>query len=102
MPRDTIVENADEGIDTVQASGTWVLANELENLTLTGTAAINGTGNAADNVLTGNSGANVLTGGAGDDTYVVDAETRLLNWRMRGPNGRELGDASRLRRISRI
>ena len=39
---------------------------------MTGTSAINGTGNAADNVLIGNSAANVLTGGAGNDTYVVD------------------------------
>src|SRR6185437_10604096 len=40
----------------------------LENLTLTGTGAINAVGNALDNVLTGNSGANVLVGGAGADT----------------------------------
>ena len=43
------------------------LAN-IENLTLTGTGAINATGNALNNVLIGNSGANVLTGGAGADT----------------------------------
>ena len=40
----------------------------IENLTLTGTAAINGTGNALDNVITGNDGNNVLTGLAGADT----------------------------------
>jgi hypothetical protein len=40
-----------------------------ENLTLTGTTAINGTGNASNNVLTGNSAANTLSGGAGDDQY---------------------------------
>ena len=37
-------------------------------MTLTGTAAINATGNNLDNVLTGNSAANVLIGGAGADT----------------------------------
>jgi Ca2+-binding RTX toxin-like protein len=42
-----------------------------ENLTLTGDAAINGTGNALNNVLTGNSAGNVLIGGTGDDTYVL-------------------------------
>jgi Ca2+-binding RTX toxin-like protein len=40
----------------------------VENLTLSGTAAINGTGNALDNVITGNSGSNVLNGGDGIDT----------------------------------
>ncbi len=68
---DVVTENANEGIDTVQSSVTWTLGNNFENLTLTGTSAINGTGNALDNVLTGNSAANVLTGGAGNDTYVV-------------------------------
>jgi Ca2+-binding RTX toxin-like protein len=40
----------------------------VENLTLTGTSAINGTGNALANQITGNSGANTLDGGAGADT----------------------------------
>lgn len=42
----------------------------MENLTLTGSAAINGTGNALNNTLTGNNGANVLIGLAGLDTLV--------------------------------
>jgi len=69
---DTIVENAAEGTDLVQASVSYTLAANVENLTLTGTAAINATGNDLANVLTGNSAANVLTGGLGNDTYVVD------------------------------
>ncbi len=68
---DTVTENANEGIDTVQSSLTYTLGSNTENITLTGTTAINGTGNALDNILTGNSGANVLTGGAGNDTYAV-------------------------------
>ncbi|HJU05549.1 MAG TPA: calcium-binding protein, partial [Nitrospiraceae bacterium] len=68
---DSIVENAGGGTDTVQSSLAYTLGTNLENLTLTGSGAINGTGNALDNVITGNSGANVLTGGAGNDTYVV-------------------------------
>jgi Ca2+-binding RTX toxin-like protein len=64
----TITENAGEGTDAVQASVTYTLGANLENLTLTGTGAINGTGNTLDNVLTGNSGNNTLTGGAGNDT----------------------------------
>src|SRR5581483_3911435 len=54
---DTITENANEGTDTVRASITWTLGTNLENLVLTGTSAINGTGNALANTITGN-GAN--------------------------------------------
>lgn len=65
---DVIVENADEGVDTVQSTITVTLDQDLENLTLIGGTSINGTGNADDNVLTGNSAGNVLDGGLGDDT----------------------------------
>jgi len=65
---DVVTENASEGTDTVQSSVTYTLGNNVENLTLTGTTAINGTGNILDNVLVGNSANNTLTGGAGNDT----------------------------------
>jgi trimeric autotransporter adhesin len=65
---DVITEQAGEGADSVSASVTYTLGTNVENLTLTGSAAINGTGNAQDNVLTGNSANNTLTGGAGNDT----------------------------------
>ena len=65
---DVVTELAGEGVDLVQSSITHTLANNVENLTLTGTTAINGTGNALGNVLTGNSGNNTLTGNAGNDT----------------------------------
>lgn len=71
-PGDTVIENANEGNDTVMSNFSYALGANLENLTLTGTAAINGTGNALNNILTGNSAANVLAGGAGDDTYIVN------------------------------
>ncbi|MFN9402380.1 MAG: calcium-binding protein, partial [Dolichospermum sp.] len=67
---DVIIEVASQGIDTVQSSVTFTLANvaTVENLTLTGTTAINGTGNAGNNILTGNSTNNTLNGEDGNDT----------------------------------
>ena len=65
---DVVTEAAGEGTDLIQSSVTYTLGANVENLTLTGTTAINGTGNALNNVLTGNSANNKLTGGAGNDT----------------------------------
>ena len=66
---DVITENVGGGTDTIQSSITFSLATltNIENLTLTGTAAINGTGNAGNNVLTGNAANNILSGGLGND-----------------------------------
>ncbi|MDB9537835.1 calcium-binding protein [Dolichospermum planctonicum CS-1226] len=84
---DTITENANEGTDTIQSSVTLTLATNVENLTLTGTAAINGTGNAGNNVITGNganntldggAGTDTLIGGSGDDIYIVDSTTDII------------------------
>ncbi|TRU67359.1 MAG: hemolysin [Microcystis viridis Mv_BB_P_19951000_S69] len=54
--------------DTFTAAVTTTLAANVENLTLTGTAAINGTGNAGNNVITGNTANNLLNGSGGNDT----------------------------------
>ncbi|MDD1434821.1 hypothetical protein MEO42_27920, partial [Dolichospermum sp. ST_sed6] len=53
--------------DSVFSTVTYTLGDNLENLTLQGTTAINGTGNALNNSITGNAAANVLTGGLGND-----------------------------------
>lgn len=67
------------GTDTVESSVGWTLQPILENLTLTGSAAINGGGNSADNVITANSGANTLTGSGGNDTLVEKGGNDILN-----------------------
>ena len=78
---DVVTEALNEGTDLVQSSVSFTLGANVDNLTLTGTANLNGTGNGDANVLTGNSGNNTLDGGAGadtmvggdgNDTYVVD------------------------------
>ena len=65
---DTIVEAFNEGVDLVLSRVTLSLGSDIENLTLTGTAAIFGTGNDLGNVIIGNAAANSLAGGLGDDT----------------------------------
>jgi cyclophilin family peptidyl-prolyl cis-trans isomerase len=54
--------------DTLTASVTTTLPTNVENLTLTGTTTINGTGNAGNNILQGNSRNNILSGLNGNDT----------------------------------
>ncbi len=87
---DVATETALGGVDTIESSLTRTLNANVENLTLTGASAINGFGNALNNVITGNGAANQLNGfdgndtldggagadamfgGNGDDIYIVD------------------------------
>lgn len=96
---DVLTEVAGGGRDTVKSSLDFDLGlrgQQIENLTLTGALALQGVGNALDNVLTGNGAANVLhgadgndyidggagadqmDGGAGDDTFIVDRTSDVL------------------------
>lgn len=61
-------ERANEGIDTVNASVSYSLNQNVENLVLRGGGAKTGTGNSLDNVITGGRGADRLSGLAGSDT----------------------------------
>ncbi len=64
----TITELFNQGIDTVESAVTYTLLANVENLTLTGGNAINGTGNGLANIIIGNSADNTLNGGPGTDT----------------------------------
>jgi Ca2+-binding RTX toxin-like protein len=82
---DTIVETNDNGsdaggIDTVRtALNDYALGTNLENLTLLGTAAINGSGNGLNNIITGNNAANSLSGADGVDTLIGGGGNDTLN-----------------------
>ncbi|NNG25511.1 VCBS domain-containing protein [Telluria aromaticivorans] len=76
---DVVVENDGEGSDKVMASASHTLGAFVENLTLTGAAAISGTGNELDNTITGNGGSNALLGGAGNDTLVDNGGNDTLD-----------------------
>ncbi len=86
-------------VDSVQATLSWNLGANLENLTLLGTHRFSANGNSLDNALTGNdagnllnggSGADILTGGAGNDTYVVDRASDVIQ-----ETGSDAGDSVR-------
>ena len=76
---DVPTELANGGIDTVRSSINYTLGANLENLVLTGSAAINGTGNALNNLLMGNAGNNILLGDAGADTLLGNAGNDRLD-----------------------
>jgi Ca2+-binding RTX toxin-like protein len=59
------------GTDLVKSSVSFQLGSYIEKLTLTGSAAIDGTGNGKSNDIVGNSAANVLAGEGGNDTIVA-------------------------------
>lgn len=85
-PGDVIIDQ--RGVDAVRATASYTLGRGLENLTLLGAAAIDGTGNSAANVIVGNAGDNrldgrggldSLTGGDGADTFAFTATAKATN-----------------------
>jgi endoglucanase len=80
-PGDAVIENPNEGNDTVFSTAHLRLMANVENLVLQSSADLQGYGNGQANALYGNTGNNLLdggagadamVGGAGNDTYFVD------------------------------
>ncbi len=83
---DVFRENPGEGIDSLRTPFTFDLTGtNLENLNLTGTANVNGTGDNGNNAIAGNSAANLLIGNAGNDTLRGNAGNDTL----RGGDGND-------------
>ncbi len=68
---DSVIELASQGVDTVQSAINYTLPVNVENLTLTGSSNLTGTGNTLNNVFTSNAGIDTFNGGAGDDSYII-------------------------------
>jgi uncharacterized delta-60 repeat protein len=64
---DVIKEGSTGGTDAVTSSASYTLGLNIENLALTGSATLNGVGNALANTITGNSASNLFDGKAGID-----------------------------------
>lgn len=78
---DTVTEAAGRagGIDLVKSSVSYTLGARVENLALTGSKALAGTGNGLANILDGGAGRDVLTGGAGNDSFLFDSRFAAAN-----------------------
>jgi Ca2+-binding RTX toxin-like protein len=76
--RDVVIESAGEGKDAIKSSVNYTLTVNIEDITLTGNANIDGTGNNLDNLITGNSGHNLLKGLDGNDTLLGSAGNDTL------------------------
>lgn len=69
----------DTDIDSVESSISWTLVENIENLTLTTSEAINATGNSLSNEIHGNTANNILLGNAGDDTLFGESGADSLS-----------------------
>jgi Ca2+-binding RTX toxin-like protein len=89
---DKVVEKANEGTDIVYASVSHKLADNIENLALSGSNGIGGAGNGLANTITGNAGVNRLLGWGGNDTLIGGGGNDTLT----GGDGNDIFDFNAL------
>jgi Ca2+-binding RTX toxin-like protein len=90
---DVVVENANEGNDTIVTSlASYALGSNVENLFYAGLGNFTGTGNALDNLLAGGDGDDELSGGDGNDSFQSSGGTDLLDGGSGTDTLRVLGD----------
>jgi YD repeat-containing protein len=78
-PTEVVQVAPGSGVDTIQSSVSYVLPQNVDVLTLTGSANLTARGNSdAANLITGNSGHDTLTAGSGQDTLVSGSATQTL------------------------
>lgn len=92
---DWAFEFANQGTDTVIATVVHTLGDNFENLTLVGSIATGGTGNALANIITGSDFGNTLIGLAGNDTLIGNGGNDFLrggdsNDRLAGGSGADV------------
>ncbi len=77
--RDTVIEQANAGIDTIWATVTYTLSANVENLTVSTDNTFGG-GNALNNIINGMAGRQTLDGKGGNDVLTggADADTFIL------------------------
>jgi Ca2+-binding RTX toxin-like protein len=83
---DLAVEIVGGGTDIALAQASYTLPDQVENLNLVGAGAINGTGNALDNLIFAGAGNNAIDGAGGFDTvsYVNAASAVTVNLALAG------------------
>ncbi|MGC2857252.1 nidogen-like domain-containing protein [Novispirillum sp. DQ9] len=92
--RDRVIERLREGTDTVQTDISYLLGANVENLVLTGTDNVKGTGNGLANRIVGNRGNNILDGGAGNDTVSYEMAATGVRVDLRQTTAQVTGDGT--------
>ena len=92
---DVIIESGSAGTDAVHTAMNYTLPTNVEDLFLTGTGDLKGTGNASANEIVGTVGDNVLTGLGGDDWLIGGSGNDTLTGgtgvdKMEGGDGDDL------------
>lgn len=79
---DVVTESANQGTDRVLSQVNFTLSDNVENLQLTTSKAINGFGNASNNAIVGNAGVNILDGRGGSDTLTGGAGNDIFEFQQ--------------------